>query len=73
MFNALIAFAIGLFVLPQSVHAYLDPGNGSYLLQMGIGMVLGLLVSLRVFWGEVRRLGQRLLNVKWRGDSPKSE
>ncbi|MFH1827328.1 MAG: hypothetical protein ABH812_02780 [bacterium] len=38
-----IIFALLFFVamMPKSVHAYLDPGSGSYLLQMIFGMLLG--------------------------------
>jgi len=38
-------------------HAYLDPGSGSYALQVGIAGLLGALFSLKMFW---RRLRERL-------------
>lgn len=34
--------------------AYLDPGSGSYLLQLLIAGALGALFVLRTFWGRVK-------------------
>ncbi len=34
--------AIYLFIFPTQVYAYLDPGTGSYILQMVIGLFLTL-------------------------------
>jgi hypothetical protein len=38
-----------LLVLPSIAHAYLDPGTGSYVVQLLIGTVLGGLFALGVF------------------------
>lgn len=42
-----------LTVLPGTAQAYLDPGTGSFILQMLIGAVLGGLVAVGVFWRKV--------------------
>lgn len=42
------------FVFPQPVYAYLDPGSGSYFLQLMIGLLLGGLFSLKVYWKKVK-------------------
>lgn len=34
-------------------HAYLDPGSGSYLLQLLIAGALGGLVALRLYWSRI--------------------
>ena len=34
--------------------AYLDPGSGSYLLQLLIAGALGGLFALRMFWGRIK-------------------
>jgi len=31
-----LLFIVGLFVVPEGVHAYLDPGTGSYVIQVVI-------------------------------------
>jgi hypothetical protein len=47
----LLTFA--LLVLPSTAHAYLDPGTGSYVVQLLIGGLLGGLFALGVFWRRV--------------------
>jgi len=37
----IIALMFFIVVMPKIVWAYLDPGSGSYLLQMILGVVLG--------------------------------
>lgn len=39
-----------------STLAYLDPGSGSLLIQIAIGLVLGLGVALRASWGRIKKL-----------------
>ncbi|UCG44528.1 MAG: hypothetical protein JSU73_09495 [candidate division WOR-3 bacterium] len=41
--------------------AYLDPGTGSYILQMVLAAVLGGLVALGVFWRRVVLFLKRVL------------
>jgi len=36
--------------------AYLDPGSGSFLLQLLIAGLLGLGLALRASWGRIKRL-----------------
>ncbi|MFA6511988.1 MAG: hypothetical protein WCV86_02620 [Patescibacteria group bacterium] len=38
----------------QPAHAYLDPGSGSFILQMILGVVLGSLVALKVFFRRIK-------------------
>lgn len=35
---------------------YIDPGTGSFLLQLLIGGVLGGLATMKLYWGRVRAL-----------------
>ena len=39
---------------------YLDPGSGSYLLQLLIAGAMGALLMLRVYWGKVKAFFARL-------------
>jgi hypothetical protein len=40
--------------IPGTAHAYLDPGTGSYLLQLLIGSLLGGLYAVKLLWGRIR-------------------
>jgi hypothetical protein len=41
--------------------AYLDPGSGSYLLQLLIAGAMGGLLMLRIYWSKVKGFVARLL------------
>lgn len=49
---------VGVLARPN---AYLDPGSGSYLLQLLIAGALGALFALRVYWKRVRGFLLRLI------------
>jgi hypothetical protein len=52
--NAFFTFLLLLLVIfPGSAHAYLDPGTGSYVLQLLIATVIGALFALKMFWKRV--------------------
>jgi hypothetical protein len=34
--------------------AYLDPGSGSFILQLLIAAILGGLIAVRAYWGKVK-------------------
>jgi len=49
------AVAIVLVALCQSdAYGYIDPGTGSYLLQLLIAGVLGSLFAIKVYWGKLK-------------------
>jgi hypothetical protein len=39
--------------------AYLDPGSGSYLLQLLIAALLGAAFALRMYWGRIKSFFRR--------------
>ena len=45
-------------------HIYLDPGSGSFLIQLLIATLLGLGVAVRASWGTIK---------KWFGAKPKTD
>jgi hypothetical protein len=49
---ALIAVLASL-LLAREAYAYLDPGTGSYVLQILIASLVGALFMLKVFWGRI--------------------
>jgi hypothetical protein len=44
---------------PPIVFAYLDPGTGSYLLQLAIAGALGASYAVRHFWARIKGLFNR--------------
>lgn len=49
---ALLAFHWLLF--PPPTYAYIDPGTGSYLVQVVIAGLLGVLFSLKIYWARIK-------------------
>jgi hypothetical protein len=59
--NAAIFVALFMLVseLSGELHAYLDPGSGSMLIQVILGVIVGGLALVRLYW-------QRLMALVWR-------
>ena len=41
-------------LFPPPTYAYIDPGTGSYLVQVVIAGLLGVLVSLKIYWARIK-------------------
>jgi hypothetical protein len=51
--------ALLLFLFPGEAHAYLDPGTGSYIIQVAIATFVGALFAIRLFWGRIKAFFRR--------------
>ena len=49
----LSVLSIGL-LLPASAHAYLDPGSGSFVIQMILASLLGVLFYVKTAWHQIK-------------------
>ena len=45
--------ALVIFMCEGQAHAYLDPGSGSYLLQMLIAGLLGAAFAIKMYWRKI--------------------
>jgi len=52
------------FILPQKAHAYLDPGTGSYVLQILVAALAGGLFVVKMFWKNIKSFFQGVLSGK---------
>ena len=57
---SLAVLLVGLVLLPGLAQAYLDPGTGSYVLQILIGALLGGLFAIGIFWRRVVAFVRRI-------------
>jgi hypothetical protein len=48
-----------MYSLASSNPAYLDPGSGSYLLQLILAGLLGAGFAVRMFWGRIKEFFRR--------------
>jgi len=58
MKSKLILFVAVLFIFHQffisNAYAYIDPGSGSLIIQMLIGTLVGLGITLKIYWHKIR-------------------
>jgi hypothetical protein len=68
-------YAVSIFVifilfgslLAQKAYAYLDLGSGSYIFQLFIGTLLGILLVIRLSWGKIKDFLINLFSKKQKG------
>ncbi len=53
-----------LWVFAPRASGYVDPGTGSYILQIAIAFLVGLLFSIKVFWKKITAFFRKLFSRK---------
>lgn len=48
--SLVVRILVFLFLFPFLSHAYIDPGTGSYFLQVLLGFLLGMALMTKTFW-----------------------
>jgi len=54
--------AVLLFFIPINTYAYLDPGTGSFVVQLIIAAIVGVSFSVKIYWHKIRTKSVRLLS-----------
>lgn len=60
-----------LVVAPTKAYAYLDPGTGSYLIQVMAAALFGGLFAIKMGWGHIKSFFQSLVGRKDKKTSEK--
>lgn len=68
MIKKVIALTVVLLVLTSSVYGYIDPGAGSYLVQVLIAAFVGASLGIKVYWKKIKGLFK-----KWSGKNKENE
>lgn len=50
---AVIAIVLCLLLAPRKAHAYIDPGTGSFVIQILIATFVGILASIGLCWKKM--------------------
>jgi hypothetical protein len=64
-FALLTAFS---YLFPRQAHAYMDPGTGSYILQLVIAALLGVSFAIKMFWLRIKTFLANLISKKPKDD-----
>ena len=55
---------LGCGFLATSAAGYIDPGTGSYILQIAIAFFIGLAFSVKVFWKKISAFLRKIFSGK---------
>jgi len=66
-FTLIVVFLI----FPKKLYAYLDPGTGSYLLQLLIAFLIGGLLMTKLWWKKITTFFTGLFSPKQQDKKPK--
>ena len=50
----LVIFTMIYLMLPQTAYSYLDPGTGSYVLQVLLAAFVGVAFTARIYWAKIK-------------------
>ena len=48
------AFTLSLGLENQNAYAYIDPGSGSMIIQMLIGALVGVGITVKIYWNSLK-------------------
>jgi hypothetical protein len=69
----LIGIIAGLFSPAKADPLYLDPGSGSFLIQLIIASAVGAAFVIRSYWGKIKSFANRLLKKQDTDEIPEDE
>jgi len=58
------SLVLGIGVLAGPAFGYIDPGTGSYILQVAIAFLIGLSFSIKVFWKRIGAFFRKTVSGK---------
>jgi len=56
VFAILFFVIITVVLFEETAFAYLDPGTGSMMLQILIGVAVGALATVKIYWGRIKKI-----------------
>jgi len=64
---SIVTFTLHFLILAvQDTYAYIDPGTGSYLLQLMLAGLLGLAFTIKIYWQKIKMFFLKLFRTRQR-------
>lgn len=60
----LIIFGMLYLIFPQVAYSYLDPGTGSYILQIILAAFVGVAFTMKIYWAKIKTFLVNLFSKK---------
>jgi hypothetical protein len=57
--NSMVFVTLLLLASTGVAHAYVDPGTGSYVIQLLIAGLAGIAFAIKIYWGRIKGLFSR--------------
>ncbi len=54
--SVIVLCSLFYFLFPRNAYAYIDLGSGSYVFQLIIASLLGLLFTIKIYWKKIVNL-----------------
>ena len=67
MATLVVLLAVFYFMFPRKTYAYLDPGTGSYILQLIIAGLFGVAFAVKIYWRNVKAFFSNLFSKGQKG------
>lgn len=68
--RSVLTTVLSLFAVLRLARAYLDPGSGSFLIQILVAGLIGAGLAIRAYWGRIVGLFKRSRGTSEGDDSP---
>lgn len=52
----ILILIVSLFCIESFAYGYLDPGTGSYVIQILVAMIAGAGFAIKIYWGKIRAM-----------------
>lgn len=66
--NSVVLAGLLLLISTHDAHAYIDPGTGSYILQLLIAGLVGALFAVKIYWGKIKAFLSNLFSKGQEGE-----
>ena len=71
LMTLLALFILFYLIYPQKVHAYIDPGSGSIIIQVLIAAFFGALFAVKMFWKRIKIFFNNLFSTDSKNEKTK--
>ena len=55
LIGTIVFMILGMLGISQNAYAYIDPGSGSIVIQMMIGVLVGVGITTKIYWYKLKQ------------------
>ncbi|MFB0565544.1 MAG: hypothetical protein ACETWK_07680 [Candidatus Aminicenantaceae bacterium] len=63
-YKKIIIYLLFIILFSEKLYCYIDPGAGSYIIQLIIAGLIGISFSFKLFWKKIKKLFSKILSRK---------